>query len=302
MNHKETIAIAKSKLNTDKENLADSIALIGFFKKVTESGDIHLIQKVHKVLGSKAVECINHWQGDSRYQSITSSWDTTGTGFFPMEDPTRQIGDKIQVGSTIGVLEDIITIDNEKIFIVRTTDGDLICGKDKQAVSITGEEFSDAWDKMKQKAKQEEEALKQLQEGYGAIIASSKYSLSDNIKLMKIYYSRFHAPSIAKIYNLLGMEMARKVEALAKERARFWRNTETIQGTPLMGDITELNSGGLAIVAKVLPQSSPVSDIFVVHTTNGHEMIATNISREDWDCWLFDEIHRDVSCDNWQYR
>ena len=302
MNHKETIAIAKSKLNTDKENLADSIALIGFFKKVTESGDIHLIQKVHKVLGSKAVECINHWQGDSRYQSITSSWDTTGTGFFPMEDPTRQIGDKIQVGSTIGVLEDIITIDNEKIFIVRTTDGDLICGKDKQAVSITGEEFSDAWDKMKQKAKQEEEALKQLQEGYGAIIASSKYSLSDNIKLMKIYYSRFHAPSIAKIYNLLGMEMARKVEALAKERARFWRNTETIQGTPLMGDITELNSGGLAIVTKVLPQSSPVSDIFVVHTTNGHEMIATNISREDWDCWLFDEIHRDVSCDNWQYR
>ena len=291
MNHKETIAIAKSKLNTDKENLADSIALIGFFKKVTESGDIHLIQKVHKVVGLKAVECLAHWRGDSRWQSITRCWATTGTGFFPMEDPTRQIGDKIQVGSTIGVLEDIITIDNEKHFIVRTTDGDLICGKDKQNVSITGEEFSDAWDKMKQKAKQEEEALKQLQEEWGAIIASSKYSLSDNIKLMKLLTVN-HNPEIAKIYDLLGIKMARKLEALAKERARFWRNTETIQGTPLMGDITEFNPGGLAIVTKVLPQSSPISDIFVVHTTNGHEVIATNISREEWDSWMFDEIYR----------
>ena len=288
MNHKQTIAIAKSKLNTDKENLADSIALIDLWEKVARSEDIELIRKIHPILGVKTVECVEQWCYDSRYQSIRSSRSEIGTGFFPMEDPTRQIGDKIQVGSIIGVIEDTITIDNEKNFIVRTTDGDLICGKDKQYVSITGEEFSDAWDKIKQKAKQDEEDLKQLQEEWEAIIASSKYSLSDSIKLMKVYFF----PHGSEIHNLLGMEMTRKIRALAQERAHFWRVTETLQGTPLMGDITKLSSGEMAIVTKVFPQSSPASDIFVVHTTNGHEMIATNISREDWEGWLFDEIRR----------
>jgi len=114
MNHKQTIAIAKSKLNTDKESLFDSIIVVDFFNKVILTNDIQLIRQVHKVLGSKAVECVNHWQGDSLFEAFLDN-----KTLFPLEDPSKQVGDIVKFGKMVGVVKKI----EGKIFIVHTTDG-----------------------------------------------------------------------------------------------------------------------------------------------------------------------------------
>jgi hypothetical protein len=115
MNHKQTIAIAKSKLNTDKENLFDSMMLWHFWKKVSDTEDIELIVQVHKIIKTTLVGSVQHWkdQKDPLYETFLEK------GLFPLDDPTKQVGDTVRFGKMVGVVRKI----EGKIFIVRTTDG-----------------------------------------------------------------------------------------------------------------------------------------------------------------------------------
>jgi len=115
MNHKQTIAKASSLASTNKESLFDSIIVWDFWEKVMSTNDIQLIRQVHKVLGSKAVECINHWQGDSLFQTAEGK----RKGLFPLEDPSKQVGDIVVFEKMVGVVRKI----EGKIFTVHTTGG-----------------------------------------------------------------------------------------------------------------------------------------------------------------------------------
>ena len=111
--HKQTIAIAKSKLNTDKESLFDSMITVDFWNKVSKTNDIELIQKVHRIIGSKVVECVKHWEFNDLFDIFMEK------GMFPLEDPTKQVGDTVRFGKMIGVVKEI----EGNVFIVHTTDG-----------------------------------------------------------------------------------------------------------------------------------------------------------------------------------
>jgi len=113
MNHKQTIAKASSLASTNKESLFDSILITDFFNKVLETQDMKLIQKVHKMVGYKVTECINHWRGDSLFNTFIEK------GLFPLEDPTKQVGDIVRFGKRVGVVRKI----EGKIFTVHMTDG-----------------------------------------------------------------------------------------------------------------------------------------------------------------------------------
>jgi hypothetical protein len=113
MDAKQTIAKASSLVSTNKENLFDSMLITDFFNKVIETEDIHLIQQVHKIMGYKVVECVNHWQGDSLFQTCLDK------GLFPLDDPTKQVGDIVRFEKRVGVVRKI----EGKIFIVHMTDG-----------------------------------------------------------------------------------------------------------------------------------------------------------------------------------
>ena len=114
MNHKQTIAKASSLASTNKESLFDSIIVVDFWEKVMLTNDIQLIRQVHKVLGSKAVECINHWKGDSLFEAFLDN-----KTLFTLDDPTKQVGNIVSFGKRVGVVRKI----EGKIFIVHTTDG-----------------------------------------------------------------------------------------------------------------------------------------------------------------------------------
>tara|TARA_Y100000034_G_scaffold94480_1_gene114481 strand:- start:169 stop:543 length:375 start_codon:yes stop_codon:yes gene_type:complete len=114
MNHKETIAIAKSKLNTDKESLFDSMVTVDFWNKVAKTNDLELIRKAHSIIGLKIVDCVRHWQGDSLFRKFLDN-----EGLFSLEDPTKQVGDIVRFGKRVGVVRKI----EGKIFVVHTTDG-----------------------------------------------------------------------------------------------------------------------------------------------------------------------------------
>ena len=114
MNHKQAITKASSLASTNKESLFDSIIVVDFFNKVMLTNDIQLIRQVHKVLGSKAVECVNHWQGDSLFEAFLDN-----KTLFTLDDPTKQVGNIVRFGKRVGVVRKI----EGKIFIVHTTDG-----------------------------------------------------------------------------------------------------------------------------------------------------------------------------------
>ena len=111
---KLTIAKANSMVSTNKESLFDSMVLVDFFNKVMDSEDIELIQKVHKIISKNVVDCVNHWRGDSLFQTFLDN-----KGLFPLEDPTKQVGDIVRFGKMVGVVSKI----EGKMFTVHTTDG-----------------------------------------------------------------------------------------------------------------------------------------------------------------------------------
>ena len=115
MDTKQAITKASSLASTNKESLFDSIIVVDFFNKVMLTNDIQLIRQVHKVLGSKAVECVNHWNGDSLFLTAEGKYK----GLFTLEDPSKQVGDIVVFGKMVGVVRKI----EGKIFIVHTTDG-----------------------------------------------------------------------------------------------------------------------------------------------------------------------------------
>ena len=115
MNHKQTIAKASSLASTDKESLFDSMLITDFWNKVSDIRDIELIQKVHKMVGYRVVECVNHWKGDSLFLTAEGKYK----GLFTLEDPSKQVGDIVVFGKMVGVVRKI----EGKMFTVRTTGG-----------------------------------------------------------------------------------------------------------------------------------------------------------------------------------
>jgi len=113
MDTKQTITKASSMISTNKESLFDSMVMVDFFNKVMKTEDIHLIQKVHKIMGYKVVKCVEHWRGDSLFNTFIEK------GLFPLEDPTKQVGDIVRFGKRVGVVRKI----EGKIFTVHMTDG-----------------------------------------------------------------------------------------------------------------------------------------------------------------------------------
>jgi predicted transcriptional regulator YheO len=115
MNHKKTIAKASSMESTNKESLFDSMLITDFFNKVMKSEDLQLIQKVHKIVGQKVVDCVSHWkhQNHSLFETFLDK------GLFPLKDATKQVGDLVVFGEMVGVVRKI----EGKLFIVHMTDG-----------------------------------------------------------------------------------------------------------------------------------------------------------------------------------
>ena len=113
MNHKKTIAKASSLVSTNKESLFDSMILVDFWNKVTKMDDVELIRKVHKIFQKILVDCMQHWRGDSLFQTCLDK------GLLPLDDPTKQVGDIVVFGEVVGVVKKI----EGKIFVVHTTDG-----------------------------------------------------------------------------------------------------------------------------------------------------------------------------------
>lgn len=114
MNHEKTIAKAKSMKNTtDTESLFDSMLIVAFFNKVTETEDMELIHEVHKIIGLKVVECVSHWQGNSLLSTVNDK------GLFPLDDPTKQVGDIVVFGEKVGVVRKI----EGELFVVHMADG-----------------------------------------------------------------------------------------------------------------------------------------------------------------------------------
>ena len=136
MNHKQAITKASSLASTDKESLFDSMLITDFWNKVSDIRDIELIQKVHKMVGYKVTECINHWRGydigqrHSKEAPKPNGLDGTEESrlfrafldnktLFTLDDPTKQVGNIVRFGKRVGVVRKI----EGKIFIVHTTDG-----------------------------------------------------------------------------------------------------------------------------------------------------------------------------------
>jgi hypothetical protein len=111
---KLTIAKANSMANTtDKESLFDSMIMIDFWNKIHDADDTDLTIKVHGVIRKKLIECMKHWQGDSLFSAFLEK------GLFPLDDPTKQVGDIVRFGKMVGVVSKI----EGKLFTVHTTEG-----------------------------------------------------------------------------------------------------------------------------------------------------------------------------------
>jgi len=65
------------------------------------------------MVGYKVTECINHWRGDSLFNTFIEK------GLFPLEDPSKQVGDIVSFGKMVGVVRKI----EGELFIVHTTGG-----------------------------------------------------------------------------------------------------------------------------------------------------------------------------------
>ena len=118
MNHQEILSKASDLLEASYSNsLIDAMILVDFWKKLSETGHVKRITDVHKLIGQRVVDCVQHWCHNKQ----NKLFDIVLTeGLYIMDNPSKQVGDIVVHGNIVGVVRKI----EGELFIIRTTDGE----------------------------------------------------------------------------------------------------------------------------------------------------------------------------------